>query len=76
MHSKRGPKCKLSDREKRLLIRRLNVLRRKEVNFTCKILMEEAGIDQGRVSVRTVSCFLNSQNYFYLQCAKKGVMNE
>ena len=60
----------------RLLIRRLNVLRSKEVNFTCKRLMEEAGIDQGRVSVRTVSRFLNSQNYFYLQCAKKGVMNE
>ena len=34
--------------------------------------MDEAGIQQKDVSVRTVSWFLNSQNYYYLQTRKKG----
>ena len=36
--------------------------------------MQEAGISSKKVSVRTVSCFLNSQWYFYLQARKKGVL--
>ena len=63
---KRGIKTKLTDRQKRLLIRCLKVLRKTEGNFTCKRLMQEAGIQQEEVSVRTVSRFLNSQKYFYL----------
>ena len=36
--------------------------------------MDEAGIQQKDVSVRTVSRFLNSQKYYYLQTRKKGLM--
>ena len=71
---KRGRKNKLSDRDKRRLIRCITVLRKREGNFTCKALMEEAGIQQKDVSVRTVSRFLNSKNYYYLQTRRKGLM--
>ena len=71
---KRGRKDRLSDRDKRRLIRCIIVLRKREGNFTCKALMEEAGIQQMGVSVRTVSSFLNSQNYYYLQTRRKGLM--
>ena len=74
--SKRGRKCKLTERQRRQLIRFLRVLRRREGTFTCKRLMEEAGIDQGHVSVRTVTRYLNSAGYFYLQTRKKGLMSE
>ena len=37
-------------------------------------LLEEAGIQQKDISVRTVSRFLNSQNYYYLQTRRKGLM--
>ena len=60
---KKGRKNKLSDRDKRGLIRCITVLTKREGNFTCIALMEEAGIQQKDVSVRRVSCFLNSQNY-------------
>ena len=36
--------------------------------------MEEAGIQQKDASVRTVSRFLNSHNYYYLQTRRKGLM--
>ena len=71
---KRGRKNRLSDRNKRRLIRCITVLRKREGNFTCKALMEEAGIQQKDVSVRRVSRFLNSQNYYYLQTRRKGLM--
>lgn len=71
---KRGRKNKLSDRDKRRLIQCITVLRKTEGNFTCKALMEEAGIQQNDVSVRTVSRFLNSKNYYCLQTRRKGLM--
>ena len=46
----------------------------KRGNFTCKAIMDKDGIQQKDVSARTVSCFLNSQNYYYLQTRKKGLM--
>ena len=63
---KRGPKFKLSEREKRQVIKCLRILRMRNGTFTCKNLMEESGIDQRQVSVRTVNRYLNSQGYFYL----------
>ena len=71
---KRGRKNRLSDHDKRRLIQCITVLRKREGNFTCKALMEEAGIQQRDVSVRTISCFLNSQNYYYLQTRRKRLM--
>ena len=73
---KRGIKAKLTDRQRRLLIRCFKVLRKTEGNFTCKRLMQEADIQQEEVSVRTVSRFLNSQKYFYLPSGRNGLMTE
>ena len=73
--SKRGRKFKLSERQKRQLIRCLRALRRREGTFTCKRVMEEAGIDHAQVSLRTVTRYLNSKGYFYLQARKKGLMS-
>ena len=70
---KRGRKNKLSYRDKRRLIR-ITVLRKRGGNFTRKALMEEAVIQQKNVSVRTVSRFLNSPNYYYLHIRRKGLM--
>ena len=47
----RGRHNKLSDRDKRRLIRCITVLRKREGNFTCKAIMDEAGIQQKDVSV-------------------------
>ena len=69
---KRGPKNKVSERDKRWLIRCITVLRKREGNFTCKALMEEAGIQQKDVSVRTVPRFLNSQNYYRVRTVLKS----
>ena len=71
---KRGHHNKLIERDKRQLIRCITVLRKREGNFTCKAIMDEAGIQEKDVSVRTVSHFLNSQNYYYLQTRRKGLM--
>lgn len=71
---KRGPKFKLSERQQRQLIRAISVLRDRQGNFTCKRLMEEAGIEREQVSERTVCRYLNAHGYFYLQSRKKGLM--
>ena len=69
--AKRGNKFKLSERQRRHLIRCLRVLRKRDGAFTCKRLMEEAGI-----STRTVTRYVNTAAYFYLQTRKKGLMTE
>ena len=69
---RRGRHNRLSDNDKRRLIRCITVLRKREGNLTCKAIMDEAGIQRKDVSVRTVSRFLYSQNYYYLQTRKKG----
>ena len=68
---KRGNKFKLSERQKRHLIRCLRVLRKRDWAFTCKKLIEEAGIEE-----RKVTRYLNTAGYFYLQTRKKGLMTE
>lgn len=56
-----GRPRKLSAREERLLIRTLHKLRRMEGNFTATRLMNEANISESKVSVRTISRFLNKK---------------
>ena len=73
-HIWRGPPLKLSTRDGRQLVRAIQGLREKEGNFSCQRIMQEAGTSVKDVSVRTVSCFLNSQGYYYLQAHKKGVL--
>ena len=73
-YERRGRPRKLSSREERLLIRALHKLRRTKGNFTAKRLMNEANIAESNVSVRTVTRFLNSKMYFYIQARKKGLL--
>ena len=73
-HIRRGRPVKLSARDGRQLVRAIQRLREKEGNFSCQKIMQEAGISVKDVSVRTVSRFLNSQGYYYLQARKKGVL--
>ena len=65
---------KLSARDGTQLVRAIQALPEKEGNFLCQRIMQEAGISVKDVSVRTVSRFLNSQGYYYLQAHKKGVL--
>lgn len=70
----RGRPRKLSERERRNLKRALLYLREVEGNFSIKRLMHQAGIHH--VSESTVSRFLHSEGYFYLQARKKGLISE
>ena len=74
--AKRGNKFKLSERQRRHLICCLRILRKRGGAFTCKRLMEEAAIEERKVSTRTVTRYLNIAGYFYLQTRKKGLRME
>ena len=72
----KGNKLKRSERQRGHLTRCLGVLRKRDGAFTCKRLMEEAGIEERKVSTRTITRYLNSARYFYLETRKKGLMTE
>ena len=63
--AKRGNKFKLSEKQRRHLIRCLRVLRKRNGAFPCKRLMGKAGIEESKVSRRTVKHYLHSVGYFY-----------
>lgn len=71
---KKGRPRKLTDRQRRLIIRSVSTLRNEEGNFSAKRIMEKSGIDNGEVSVRTVTRLLNENGFFYLQARKKGLL--
>ena len=55
----KGRPRKLSERDERLLLRQIDVLRREEGSFTVKRLMLEAAIDARTVSCKTVRRLLH-----------------
>ena len=65
---------KLSICDKRALLREIKVLRRDDGNWTVKRLMEQVNVQH--VSIRTVTRFLHTNGYRYLQARKKGLVNE
>ena len=73
-HAKREPKMKLSARQKRQILRAIVRLRERVGHFSCKGIMQEAGVSVTEVSVRTVCRFLNSEGYYFLQSRKKGIL--
>ena len=73
-HGRKGRPPKLSARDGRQLVRAIKRLRGREGNFSCQRIMQEARISPQDVSVRTVTRFLNSQGFYYLQARKKGVL--
>ena len=72
--SRKGRPTKLTEREKRLITGSIETLRTEEGNFSAARIMEQAGINNSEVSVRTVTRFLNEKRYYYLQARKKGLL--
>ena len=72
---RRGPREKLSERQKRCILRCFLSMRENGQQISCKRLMSESGITTGMISERTISRFLNSKGYFYLQARKKGLLS-
>ena len=71
---RRGYPRKLSERDERLLLRKLDVLRRHEGSFTVKRLMLEARVDARTVSCKTVRRLLHRHCYKYIQARRKGIL--
>lgn len=71
---RKGRPPKLSERDERLLLRKIDVLRRKEGSFTVKRLMLEAGIDARTASCKTVRRLLHKHGYNYIQARRKGIL--
>ena len=71
-----GRPRKLTSRQIRLLLRSLKSLCIEQGNFTAKRIMEEAGIRELEISVRSVTRYLNEHGYLYLQARKKGLMRK
>lgn len=70
----RGRPKKLTPREQRNIKRGIHILREQEGGFTIKRLMNQANIDQRKISVSTVSRYLNKEGYYCLQARKKGLL--
>lgn len=73
---KPGRKPLLNERHKRMLMRTIKKMRMKNVNFTTRSLLREAGIDQSMANRRTFTRYLNRMGYFFMQSRKKGLLTE
>lgn len=71
--SKVGRHKKLKEREIRCLKRGINQLRKENVNFTVKELVQHCGMDTQKVSYRTYVRAMYSLGYRNLQTRKKGL---
>jgi hypothetical protein len=72
----RGRPRKLNKRQERKLRRSIKILREQEGNFSIKRLMENACICRKDVSERTISRFLNKEDYYYPQAWKKVLLTK
>ena len=73
---RRGRPRKLNERDERLLLRQIDVLRRQEGSFSVKRLMVQAGIDARTVSSKTVRRLLHRHGYKYIEARRKGILTE
>ena len=68
-----GRPKRCTERDRRKLFSTIQSLRRNgEPVFTSVTVQEEAGIEEGRVSNRTIRRELDAQDFGYRQCRKKG----
>ena len=73
----KGRPKKLSDRDRRNIIRQLHVLREQgEVNFTVKRVKMMAGLAVTAISDETVRLVLHSDGFGFRNAAKKGVLKK
>lgn len=73
---KRGRKPALSERDQRHLIRGIHALRKEDVNFTVKRLVEFCGFSPEKASYRTYVRYINKEGFSFRQTRKKGVLTE
>ena len=71
-----GQPEKLTLRQKRSILRNINILREENSNFTSKKLLLFSGINPKNICPRTVRRLLNKNGYHYLQARKKGVLSK
>ena len=71
-----GRPCKLSERDKRHILRCVEDLRQSDGYFTIQELMDAAEISKEYVSSWTVRRFLKTHKIEYLNARQKGVLNE
>lgn len=69
----KGRPKKLTLRDQRIILRLIPKLRAEDSSFTLKKLAVRAGLE-ARVSIRTLSRFLNKNGYYYLRARRKGVL--
>ena len=74
VNKRMGRPKKLSERDKRTILRQIRLLRREDGNWTIKRLMESSNVTH--VSQRTVKRLLHQNRYKYLQARKKGLLSE
>ena len=74
MNKRMGRPKKLSERDKRTILRQIRLLRCEDGNWTIKRLMEISNVTH--VSQRTVTRLLHQNGYKYLQARKKGLLSE
>ena len=74
VNKRMGRTKKLSERDKRTILRQIRLLRREDGNWTIKRLMESSNVTH--VSQRTVTRLLHQNGYKYLQARKKGLLSE
>lgn len=72
-NNKGRPKL-LTDRDKRLIMRQVQILRKRNVNFTARRLKINAGLSLN-VSDQTIRRVLHENNMHYRHSAKKGVLS-
>ena len=73
---KPGRKPKINERPKRMLLRSIKRLRQRNVNFTSTDLLRDAGLDPAIASRRTITRYLNTWGYFFMQSRKKGLLTD
>lgn len=71
----KGRPQKLSEREKRRILRCIEELRESEGYFTAERLMQVAGVSKKRISIWTFRRFLNSEGFFFFNARQKGIMS-
>ena len=69
--SRKGRPTKLTERQKHLIIRSIVTLRTEEGNFSAARIMEQAGIHNAEVSVRTLTRFLNEKRLLLFTSTKE-----
>lgn len=73
---KPGPHPRLSARDKRVLLRTLENMRKTNCNITVMGLVAQAGLDPTLMHRRTYTKYLNGMGFNFLQARKKGLLSD